>query len=201
VVLTAAGIVGNVEDLGLEGTAVKVDRTHIVTDAFGATGEPGVYAIGDVAGAPWLAHKASHEAIICVEKIAGKNPHPLDASKIPACTYSHPQVASVGMTEAKAKAAGRKVRVGKFPFSVNGKALALGATGGFTKVIFDEATGELLGAHMVGEEVTEMIQGYTVARELETTEAELMETIFPHPTQSEAMHEAVLAAYGRALHI
>ncbi|TCS37561.1 dihydrolipoamide dehydrogenase [Paucimonas lemoignei] len=201
VVLTAAGIVGNVEDLGLEGTGVKVDRTHIVTDAYGATGEPGVYAIGDVAGAPWLAHKASHEAIICVEKIAGKNPHPLDISKIPACTYSHPQVASVGMTEAKAKAAGRKIKVGKFPFAVNGKALALGSTGGFTKVIFDEATGELLGAHMVGEEVTEMIQGYTVARELETTEAELMETIFPHPTQSEAMHEAVLAAYGRALHI
>lgn len=201
VVLTAAGIVGNVEDLGLEGTGVKVDRTHIVTDAYGATGEPGVYAIGDVAGAPWLAHKASHEAIICVEKIAGKNPHPLDISKIPACTYSHPQVASVGMTEAKARSAGRKIKVGKFPFAVNGKALALGSTGGFTKVIFDEATGELLGAHMVGEEVTEMIQGYTVARELETTEAELMETIFPHPTQSEAMHEAVLAAYGRALHI
>ena len=201
VVLTAAGIVGNVEELGLEGTAIKVDRTHIVTDAFGATGEPGVYAIGDVAGAPWLAHKASHEAIICVEKIAGKNPHALDASKIPACTYSHPQVASVGMTEAQAKVAGRQIRVGKFPFAVNGKALALGATGGFTKVIFDKASGELLGAHMVGEEVTEMIQGYTIARELETTEAELMETIFPHPTQSEAMHEAVLAAYERALHI
>ncbi|QAU32805.1 dihydrolipoyl dehydrogenase [Janthinobacterium sp. 17J80-10] len=201
VVLTAAGIVGNVEDLGLEGTAVKVDRTHIVTDAYGATGEQGVYAIGDVAGAPWLAHKASHEAIICIEKIAGKNPHPLDISKIPACTYSHPQVASVGMTEAKAKAAGHRVKVGKFPFAVNGKALALGSTGGFTKVVFDEATGELLGAHMVGEEVTEMIQGYTIARELETTEAELMETIFPHPTQSEAMHEAVLAAYERALHI
>ncbi|RJG02580.1 dihydrolipoyl dehydrogenase [Noviherbaspirillum sedimenti] len=201
VVLTAAGIVGNVEELGLEGTAVKVDRSHIVTDAYGATGEPGVYAIGDVAGAPWLAHKASHEAIICVEKIAGKNPHALDASKIPACTYSHPQVASVGMTEAQAKAAGRQIRVGKFPFAVNGKALAMGATGGFTKVIFDKASGELLGAHMVGEEVTEMIQGYTIARELETTEAELMETIFPHPTQSEAMHEAVLAAYERALHI
>jgi len=201
VVLTAAGIVGNVEDLGLEGTAIKVEGSHIVTDAFGATGEPGVYAIGDVAGAPWLAHKASHEAVICVEKIAGQNPHPLDASKIPACTYSHPQVASVGMTEARAKAAGHKVRVGKFPFTVNGKALALGVSGGFTKVIFDEASGELLGAHMVGEEVTEMIQGYTIARELETTEAELMETVFPHPTMSEAMHEAVLTAYGRALHI
>lgn len=201
VVLTAAGIVGNVEDLGLEGTAIRVERTHIVTDAYGATGEADVYAIGDVAGAPWLAHKASHEAIICVEKIVGKAPHALDASKIPACTYSHPQVASVGMTETQAKAAGRQIRVGKFPFAVNGKALALGATDGFTKVIFDKASGELLGAHMVGEEVTEMIQGYTIARELETTEAELMETIFPHPTQSEAMHEAVLDAYERALHI
>jgi dihydrolipoamide dehydrogenase len=201
VVLTAAGIVGNVEQLGLEGTAVKVERGHIVTDAWCATGEPGVYAIGDVAGAPWLAHKASHEALICVEKIAGHAPHALDASKIPACTYSHPQVASVGMTEAAAKSAGRQVRIGKFPFSVNGKAIALGATGGFVKVVFDDASGELLGAHMVGEEVTEMIQGYTVARELETTEAELIATIFPHPTQSEAMHEAVLAAYGRALHL
>jgi dihydrolipoamide dehydrogenase len=199
--LTAAGIVGNVEQLGLEGTAVKVERGHIVTDAWCTTGEPGVYAIGDVAGAPWLAHKASHEALVCVEKIAGHAPHVLDASKIPACTYSHPQVASVGMTEAAAKAAGLQVRVGKFPFSVNGKAIALGATGGFVKVVFDDASGELLGAHMVGEEVTEMIQGYTVARELETTEAELIATIFPHPTQSEAMHEAVLAAYGRALHI
>jgi dihydrolipoamide dehydrogenase len=201
VVLVAAGIVGNVEDLGLEHTAVKVERTHIVTDPFGATGEPGVYAIGDVAGPPWLAHKASHEGIACIEKIAGLAPHALDASRIPACTYSHPQVASVGLTEAAARAAGHKVRVGKFPFSVNGKAIAMGATGGFTKVVFDDASGELLGAHMVGEEVTEMIQGYTVARELETTEAELMSTVFPHPTQSEGMHEAVLAAYQRALHI
>lgn len=201
VVLCAAGIVGNVENLGLEGTAVKVEKTHIVTDAYGATGEPGVYAIGDVAGAPWLAHKASHEALVCVEKIAGLDPHPLDMTRIPACTYSHPQVASVGMTEAQAKARGHAVRVGKFPFAANGKAIALGATGGFAKVVFNAASGELLGAHMVGEEVTEMIQGYAVARELESTEAELMATVFPHPTQSEAMHEAVLAAYDRALHI
>ena len=201
VVLCAAGIVGNVENLGLEGTAVKVEKTHILTDSYGATGESGVYAIGDVAGAPWLAHKASHEALVCVEKIAGLNPHPLDMTRIPACTYSHPQVASVGMTEAQAKARGHSVRVGKFPFAANGKAIALGATGGFAKVVFDAASGELLGAHMVGEEVTEMIQGYVVARELESTEAELMATIFPHPTQSEAMHEAVLAAYNRVLHI
>ncbi|MFJ3058762.1 dihydrolipoyl dehydrogenase [Herbaspirillum sp. NPDC087042] len=201
VVLVAAGIVGNVEELGLEGTAAKVERTHIVTDAFGATGEPGVYAIGDVAGPPWLAHKASHEGVACVEKIAGLHPHALDASKIAACTYSHPQVASVGLTEAAARQTGRKIRVGKFPFAVNGKAIALGATGGFAKVVFDEASGELLGAHMVGEEVTEMIQGYAVARELESTEAELMATVFPHPTQSEVMHEAVLVAYERALHI
>lgn len=201
VVLVAAGIVGNVEDLGLEGSAVRVERSHIVTDAFGATGEPGVYAIGDVAGPPWLAHKASHEGVACVEKIAGLNPHALDPNNIAACTYSHPQVASVGMTEAAARQAGRSIRVGKFPFSVNGKAIALGATGGFAKVVFDAASGELLGAHMVGEEVTEMIQGYAVARELESTEAELMSTIFPHPTQSEVMHEAVLAAYQRALHI
>ncbi|AYC32382.1 dihydrolipoyl dehydrogenase [Pseudomonas cavernae] len=201
VILSAAGIVGNVEDLGLEGTAVKVEKTHILTDHYGATGEPGVYAIGDVAGPPWLAHKASHEALICVERIAGLDPHPLDSNRVPACTYSHPQVASVGLTEAQARASGREVRVGKFPFAANGKAIALGATGGFTKVVFDADSGELLGAHMVGEEVTEMIQGYTVGLELETTEAELMSTIFPHPTQSEAMHEAVLAAYERALHI
>lgn len=201
VVLCAAGIVGNVENIGLEGTAIKVEKTHIVTDPYGATGEPGVYAIGDVAGPPWLAHKASHEALVCVEKIAGLHPHPLDISRIPACTYSHPQVASVGLTEAKARAGGRAVRVGKFPFAANGKAIALGATGGFAKVVFDADSGELLGAHMVGEEVTEMIQGYAIASELETTEAELMAAIFPHPTQSEAMHEAVLAAYDRALHI
>lgn len=201
VVLSAAGIVGNVDDIGLENTAISVERNHIVTDGYGATAEPGIYAIGDVAGAPWLAHKASHEALICVDKIAGLHPHALDISKIPACTYSHPQVASLGFTEAAAKAAGHKVRIGKFPFAANGKAIALGATGGFVKVVFDDDSGELLGAHMVGDDVTEMIHGYAVARQLETTEADLIGTIFPHPTQSEAMHEAVLAAYGRALHV
>jgi dihydrolipoamide dehydrogenase len=201
VVLSAAGIVGNIEDIGLENTFIKVEHSHIVTDDYGATADPSVYAIGDVASAPWLAHKASHEALICVDKIAGLHPHALDISKIPACTYSHPQVASLGFTEAAAKAAGHKVRIGKFPFAANGKAIALGATGGFVKVVFDDASGELLGAHMVGDDVTEMIHGYTVARQLETTEADLIATIFPHPTQSEAMHEAVLAAYGRAIHV
>ncbi len=201
VVLVAAGIVGNVEDLGLDATQVKVDSTHIVTDAFGATAEPGVYAIGDVAGAPWLAHKASHEAIVCIEKIAGLSPQPIDVNRVPACTYSYPQVAHVGLTEKQARASGRPVRVGKFPFSANGKAIALGATEGFVKVVMDAESGELLGAHMVGDEVTEMIQGYVIATELEMTEVDLMHTIFPHPTQSEAMHEAVLSAYDRALHI
>lgn len=201
VVLVAAGIVGNVEDLGLENTRVKVEKTHIVTDALCRTTEPGIYAIGDVAGPPWLAHKASHEGVLCVEHIAGLHPHALDPRRIPACTYSHPQVASVGWTEAQAKAAGRDVNVGKFPFVANGKAIAMGATTGFTKVVFDASTGELLGAHMVGEEVTEMIQGFAIAQYLETTEAELMNTVLPHPTISESMHEAVLAAYGRALHI
>ena len=200
VILVAAGIVGNVEGLGLEGTGVKVEKSHIITDEYGATGEPGVYAIGDVAGAPWLAHKASHEALVCVEKIAGLNPRPIDVNRVPACTYSHPQVAHVGLTEQQAREQGRKVRVGKFPFAANGKAIALGETGGFVKVVFDADLGELIGAHMVGEEVTEMIQGYAVASELETTEIELMQTIFPHPTMSEAMHEAVLAAYDKALH-
>ncbi|AEC21329.1 dihydrolipoamide dehydrogenase [Pusillimonas sp. T7-7] len=200
VVLVAAGIVGNVEGLGLEGTGVRVEKSHIVTDSYGATGEPGVYAIGDVAGAPWLAHKASHEAMVCIEKIAGLQPQPIDVNRIPACTYSHPQVAHVGLTEQQARDAGRPVRVGKFPFAANGKAIALGETDGFVKVVFDADSGELIGAHMVGDEVTEMIQGYVVATELETTEAELMHTIFPHPTQSEAMHEAVLSAYGRGLH-
>ncbi|QEZ47968.1 dihydrolipoyl dehydrogenase [Cupriavidus oxalaticus] len=201
VVLVAAGIVGNVEELGLEGTGVRVERTHIVTDGFGRTGEPGIYAIGDVAGPPWLAHKASHEGVICVENIAGLQPHPLDPRRIPACTYSHPQVASIGLTEAQAIAAGHRVRVGRFPFSANGKAIAMGATAGLAKVVFDEGSGELLGAHMVGDEVTEMIQGYGIAQALETTEAELMSAVLPHPTLSEAMHEAVLDAYGRALHI
>ena len=201
VILVAAGIVGNTEGLCLESTAVRVDRGHICTDAWGATDQPGVYAIGDVAAAPWLAHKASHEAVICIEKLAGLNPEPLDADRIPACTYGYPQVAHVGLTEARARERGYKVRVGRFPFAANGKAIALGATEGFTKVVFDDATGELLGAHMVGDEVTEMIQGYGVAMGLETTEHELMHTVFAHPTMSEAMHEAVLAAYGRALHI
>lgn len=200
VVLVAAGIVGNVEDLGLEGTGINVQHSHVVVDEFCRTGEPGVYAIGDLAGAPWLAHKASHEALICVEKIAGHNPRPLDPRSVPACTYSHPQVASVGYTEAQARSAGKALKVGKFPFAANGKAIAMGATAGFVKVVFDADSGELLGAHMVGEEVTEMIQGYTIARGLETTEAELIESILPHPTMSEAMHEAVLAAYERALH-
>ncbi|MQU66261.1 dihydrolipoyl dehydrogenase [Pseudomonas sp. FSL R10-1350] len=200
VVLVAAGIVGNVEDLGLEGTGVKVERSHVQVDEYCRTDEPGVYAIGDLAGAPWLAHKASHEAVICVEKIAGHAPHPLNPLSVPACTYSHPQVASVGYTEAQARAAGKALNVGKFPFVANGKAIAMGATEGFVKVIFDADSGELLGAHMVGEEVTEMIQGYVIARGLETTEAELIDSILPHPTMSEAMHEAVLAAYERALH-
>ncbi|MGO4154935.1 dihydrolipoyl dehydrogenase [Cupriavidus sp. YAF13] len=201
VVLVAAGIVGNVEGLGLEQTAVKVEKTHIVTDGFGRTDEPGVYAIGDVAGPPWLAHKASHEGVICVERIAGLHPHALDATRIPACTYSHPQVASVGLTEAQARERGQPIKVGKFPFVGNGKAIAMGSTAGLVKVVFDAGSGELLGAHMVGDEVTEMIQGYAIAQTLETTEADLMAAVLPHPTMSEAMHEAVLAAYGRALHI
>jgi dihydrolipoamide dehydrogenase len=200
-VISAVGIVGNVENIGLEGTGVKVDRTHVVIDEWCRTGEPGVYAIGDLAGAPWLAHKAMHEGVICVEKIAGvKGVHPMNTGNIPGCTYCYPQVASVGMTEAAAKAAGREIRVGKFPFIGNGKAIALGEPEGLIKTIFDAKTGELLGAHMVGAEVTEMIQGYAIGRTLETTEAELMHTVFPHPTISEAMHEAVLDAYGKALH-
>ncbi len=199
-VISAVGIVGNVENLGLEGTKIKVDRTHVVIDEYGRTGEPGIYAIGDLAGPPWLAHKASHEGVVCVENIAGLHPHPLDWSNIPGCTYCMPQVASVGWTEAKAKAAGRKVRVGRFPFIGNGKAIAMGEPEGMVKTVFDAETGELLGAHMVGAEVTEMIQGYAIARTLESTEAELMHTVFPHPTISETMHEAVLDAYGRAVH-
>jgi dihydrolipoamide dehydrogenase len=201
-VIMAVGITGNVENLGLEATKAKVEKGHIVINQWGETGEPGLYAIGDVAGPPWLAHKASHEGVVCVEKIAGvKGVHPLDANNIPGCTYCSPQVASVGMTEAKAKAAGRQVKVGRFPFIGNGKAIALGEPEGFVKTVFDAKTGELLGAHMIGPEVTEMIQGYVIARTLETTEAELMHTVFPHPTISETMHEAVLDAYGRAIHI
>ncbi|WP_158742418.1 dihydrolipoyl dehydrogenase [Acidisphaera sp. L21] len=199
-IISAAGIVGNVEDLGLEGTKVVVDRTHVVIDGFCRTGEPGVYAIGDIAGAPWLAHKASHEGVMCVEKIAGLDVHPIDWTNIPGCTYCRPQVASVGLTEARAKELGHEVRVGRFPFIGNGKAIAMGEPEGIVKVVFDAKTGELLGAHMCGAEVTEMIQGYAIARTLETTETDLMHTVFPHPTVSETMHEAVLDAYGRAIH-
>ncbi len=199
-VISAVGIVGNVENLGLDGTKVKVERTHIVVDGYGQTGEPGVYAIGDVAGPPWLAHKASHEGVVCVETIAGLHPHPMDTGNIPGCTYARPQVASVGLTEAKAKEAGYELKIGKFPFVGNGKAIAMGEPEGFIKTIFDAKTGEMLGAHMVGTEVTEMIQGFVIARTLETTEAELMHTVFPHPTVSEAMHESVLDAYGQVIH-
>ncbi|MDE2583102.1 MAG: dihydrolipoyl dehydrogenase [Rhodospirillales bacterium] len=200
-VISAVGIVGNVENLGLEGTAVKIDRTHVTIDGYGRTGEPGVYAIGDLAGPPWLAHKASHEGVVCVEKIAGlADVHPMDVRNIPGCTYCRPQVASVGLTEARAKEAGHEVRVGRFPFIGNGKAIAMGEAEGLVKTVFDAKTGELLGAHMIGAEVTEMIQGYTIARTLEATEAELMHTVFPHPTISETMHEAVLDAYKRAIH-
>jgi dihydrolipoamide dehydrogenase len=199
-VISAVGIVGNVENLGLEALGVKIDRTHVVTDEYCRTGVAGLYAIGDIAGAPWLAHKASHEGVMVAELIAGQHPHPIKPGSIAGCTYCHPQVASVGMTEAKAKEAGYEVRVGRFPFVGNGKAIALGEPEGLVKTVFDAKTGELLGAHMVGAEVTEMIQGYVIGRTLETTEAELMETVFPHPTLSEMMHEAVLDAYGRALH-
>ena len=199
-VISAVGIVGNVEGIGLEGTRIEVERTHVKIDPFCATGEPGVYAIGDLAGAPWLAHKASHEGVICVEKIAGLDPHPIDWTNIPGCTYCRPQVASVGLTEARAREAGHEIRVGRFPFVGNGKAIAMGEPEGMVKTVFDARTGELLGAHMIGAEVTEMIQGYAIARTLETTEQELMHTVFPHPTVSETMHEAVLDAYGQVIH-
>ncbi|WBU61789.1 dihydrolipoyl dehydrogenase [Paracoccus albus] len=199
-VISAVGIVGNVENLGLEKLGVKVDRTHVVTDEYCRTGVDGLFAIGDVAGAPWLAHKASHEGTMVAELIAGKKPHPIKPNSIPGCTYCNPQVASVGLTEEKAKAAGHDVKVGRFPFIGNGKAIALGEPEGLIKTVFDAKTGELLGAHMVGAEVTELIQGYVVGKTLETTEAELMETVFAHPTLSEMMHESVLSAYGRAIH-
>jgi len=200
-VILAVGIVGNVEDIGLEGTKAKVERTHVVVDEWLRTGEPGLYAIGDLVGPPWLAHKAMHEGVICVEHIAGLNDvHPLDVRNIPACTYCRPQVASVGLTEKAAREAGYEVKIGHFPFIGNGKAIALGEPEGMIKTVFDGKTGELLGAHMIGAEVTELIQGYTIAKTLETTEAELMRTIFPHPTISETMHEAVLDAYGRTIH-
>ena len=198
--IVAIGIVPNTEDIGLEALGVKTERGQIIVDGYAATNVPGVFAIGDVTGPPWLAHKASHEGMICVEAIAGLKPHPFTTWNIPGCTYSRPQVASVGMTEAKAKEAGHEVKVGKFPFIGNGKAIALGEAEGFVKTVFDAATGELLGAHMVGAEVTELIQGYVIARQLETTEEALMETVFAHPTLSEMMHESVLGAYGRAVH-
>ena len=200
-VISAVGIVGNTEGLGLEALGVTVDRTHIVTDEFCRTGVEGLYAIGDIAGAPWLAHKASHEGVMVAELIAGGKPHPVKPGSIAGCTYCHPQIASVGLTEAKAKEAGYKIRVGRFPFIGNGKAIALGEPEGMIKTVFDAKTGELLGAHMIGAEVTELIQGYVVGRQLETTEEDLMNTVFPHPTLSEMMHESVLDAYGRVIHI
>ena len=200
-VILAVGIIANTEGIGLEKTKIKTERGHIMIDQWCETDEPGIFAIGDVTGGPWLAHKASHEGVVCVEKIAGiKGAHPLNMQNIPGCTYSRPQIASVGMTQTEAESNGYKVKIGKFPFVGNGKAIALGEMEGFVKTIFDNKTGELLGAHMIGAEVTEMIHGYTVARTLETTEAELLGTVFPHPTLSEMMHESVLDAYGRAIH-
>ena len=200
-VISAVGIVGNVEGLGLEALGVRIDRTHVVTDEFCRTGVAGLYAIGDVAGAPWLAHKASHEGVMVAELIAGHKPHPIKPESIAGCTYCHPQVASVGLTEAKARERGHEVKVGRFPFIGNGKAIALGEPEGMIKTVFDARTGELLGAHMIGAEVTELIQGYVIGQKLETTEADLMETVFPHPTLSEMMHEAVLDAYDRVIHL
>jgi dihydrolipoamide dehydrogenase len=200
-VISAVGIVGNVENLGLEALGVEVDRTHIKTDAYCRTAVAGVYAIGDVAGAPWLAHKASHEGVMVAEMIAGGTPHPVKPESIAGCTYCTPQVASVGYTEAQAKEAGYELRIGRFPFIGNGKAIALGEAEGMVKTVFDAKTGELLGAHMIGAEVTELIQGYVVGRQLETTEEDLMQTVFPHPTLSEMMHESVLDAWDRAIHI
>ncbi|WP_294303301.1 dihydrolipoyl dehydrogenase [uncultured Sphingomonas sp.] len=201
-VIVAIGIVPNTADIGLKELGVQMDdRGFLKTDAMCKTNVDGIWAIGDITAPPWLAHKASHEGVIAAEAIAGKHPHAMDPKNIPGCTYCHPQVASVGLTEAKAKEAGYELKVGTFPFIGNGKAIALGEAEGFIKTVFDAKTGELLGAHMVGAEVTELIQGYTVGKTLETTEAELMETVFPHPTLSEMMHESVLAAYGRALHI
>jgi dihydrolipoamide dehydrogenase len=200
-VILAVGITGNTDDIGLEGTKVRVEGGHVLVNEWLETGEAGIYAIGDLVGPPWLAHKASHEGVICVEKIAGVDGVlPLNRSQIPSCTYCMPQVASVGLTEAKAKEAGHEVRVGRFPYRANGKAIALNELEGLVKTVFDAATGELLGAHMIGADVTELIQGFTIAKVLEATEAELIETIFPHPTLSEIMHESVLDAYGRVLH-
>ncbi|WP_386626930.1 dihydrolipoyl dehydrogenase [Sulfitobacter geojensis] len=200
-VISAVGIVGNVEGLGLEELGVKIDRTHVITDEYCRTGVDGLYAIGDIAGAPWLAHKASHEGVMVADLIAGKHAHPVKPESIAGCTYCHPQVASVGYTEAKAKELGYEIKVGRFPFIGNGKAIALGEENGLIKTIFDAKTGELLGAHMIGAEVTELIQGYVVGRQLETTEEDLMNTVFPHPTLSEMMHESVLDAYDRVIHM
>ncbi len=199
-VISAVGIVGNVENLGLEALGIKIDRTHVVTDEYCETSVPGLYAIGDIAGAPWLAHKASHEGVMVAEKIAGQKVHAVKPESIAGCTYCNPQVASVGYTEARAKELGYDIKVGRFPFMGNGKAIALGEPEGMVKTIFDAKTGELLGAHMIGAEVTELIQGYVIGRKLETTEEDLMHTVFPHPTLSEMMHESVLDAYGRAIH-
>ncbi|MFX0540568.1 dihydrolipoyl dehydrogenase [Roseovarius sp. S4756] len=200
-VISAVGIVGNIEGLGLEELGVKIDRTHVLTDEYCRTGVDGLYAIGDIAGAPWLAHKASHEGVMVAELIAGKDPHPVKPASIAGCTYSNPQIASVGYTEAKAKELGHDIKVGRFPFIGNGKAIALGEAEGMVKTIFDAKTGELLGAHMIGAEVTELIQGYVVGRQLETTEEDLMNAVFPHPTLSEMMHESVLDAYDRVIHM
>ncbi len=200
-VISAVGVVGNIENLGLEALGVKTECGSIVIDGHGRTNVPGIYAIGDVAGPPMLAHKAEHEGVICVETIAGQKTYPMDKAKIPGCTYCHPQIASVGLTEAAAKDAGHEVKIGRFPFIGNGKAIALGEPDGLIKTIFDKKTGQLIGAHMVGAEVTELIQGFVVAMTLETTEEELMHTVFPHPTLSEMMHESVLDAYGRVIHM
>ena len=199
--IVAIGIVPNTENIGLEALGVATDRGFLKTDAMCRTNVPGLYAIGDITAPPWLAHKASHEGVIAAEAIAGNHPHAMDPLNIPGCTYCHPQIASVGLTEAKAKAAGYDVKVGNFPFIGNGKAIALGEAEGFVKTVFDAKTGELLGAHMIGAEVTELIQGYTIGKTAELVEADFMESVFPHPTLSEMMHESVLGAYGRALHI
>jgi len=199
--ISAVGVVGNIENLGLEKLGVKTDRGCVVIDGFGRTNVPGVYAIGDVAGPPMLAHKAEHEGVVCIEAIAGLHAHAMDKLKIPGCTYCIPQIASVGLTEKKAKEAGYDIKVGRFPFIGNGKAVALGEPDGMVKTIFDAKTGQLLGAHLIGAEVTELIQGFVIAMNLETTEEELIQAVFPHPTVSETMHESVLSAYGRAIHI
>ncbi|MCB1497087.1 MAG: dihydrolipoyl dehydrogenase [Bauldia sp.] len=198
--ISAAGVVGNIENLGLEKLGVKTEKGCVVIDGVGKTNVPGIYAIGDVAGPPMLAHKGEHEGVICVEAIAGKHPHPMDKLKIPGCTYCTPQIASVGLTEKKARDAGYDINVGRFPFIGNGKAIALGEPDGMVKTIFDKKTGQLLGAHMIGAEVTELIQGFVIAMNLETTEEDLIHSVFPHPTLSEMMHESVMAAYGRVIH-